>query len=118
MGEEWVEIAALWKPRREGSRLICKGSVVEGLKEGEKVLLMRNDYATEKNRQPQFRLMVVRENPNVPFEEDICLHCGEKMDPLEIENGDSYHSKCHDQMRQEWEGAKEEEARLNPHGMG
>lgn len=118
MGEEWVEIAALWKPRSEGSRLICKGKVVEKLREGEKVLLMRNDYATEENRQPQFRLMVVRENPNIPFEEDICLYCGEKMNPLEIDNGDSYHMMCHDPARAEVEFEIEEEKRLNPHGMG
>lgn len=62
MGEEWIEIAALWKPRTEGSRLICKGTVVKDLKAGEKVLLMRNDFATEENRQPQFRLMTVRED--------------------------------------------------------
>lgn len=118
MGEEWIEIAPLWKPRRDGSRLLCKGTVQVDLKAGEKVLLMRNDYATDENRQPQYRLMVVRNNPNVPFEENICLHCGEKMDPLEIENGDSYHSQCHDQVRKEVEEEKEEEARLNPHGMG
>lgn len=114
MGEEWIEIAALWKPRTEGSRLICKGKVVEKLRAGEKVLLMRNDYATEENRQPQFRLMVVRENPNIPFEEDICLHCGEKMNLEEIENGDSYHDRCHEEARE----AAIDEKEVNPHGMG
>lgn len=127
MGEEWIEIAALWKPRNEGSRLVCKGKVVAELKPDEKVLLMRNDYATEENRQPQFRLMVVRENPNVPIEATICLHCGEGLDPLLIENGDSYHSECFQQIKSDWEGEKalqeiqedrEEEARLNPHQMG
>ena len=65
MGEEWVEVAPLWKPRTEGSRLICKGTVQIDLKAGEKVLLMRNDYATEENRQPQYRLMIVREDGDV-----------------------------------------------------
>ena len=65
MGEEWIEVAPLWKPRTEGSRLICKGTVQIDLKAGEKVLLMRNDYATEENRQPQYRLMIVREDGDV-----------------------------------------------------
>lgn len=118
MGEEWVEIAALWRPRTEGSRLIAKGTVVSEVKEGEKVLIMRNDFATEENRQPQFRLMVVRSDPNVPFEENICLRCGESLSIEELENGDSYHSVCHDEARREAAEEKEEEARLNPHGMG
>ena len=62
--------------------------------------------------------MVVRENPNVPIVATICLHCGEGLDTLLVENGDSDHSDCHDMARQEAEDDREEEARLNPHKMG
>lgn len=81
MAEEWIEIAALWKPRNENSRLICKGTVVEDLKAGEKVLLMRNDFATEENRQPQFRLMTVREDGD----QLIDIETGES---IQIEQGE------------------------------
>jgi hypothetical protein len=118
MGEEWIEIAALWKPRNENSRLVAKGAVITEVKKGEKILIMKNDYATEENRQPQFRVMVIRENPNIPIEENICLKCGENLSLEELENGDSYHSVCHDLIRLELEEDKEEESRLNPYGMG
>ena len=60
--DEWVEIAPLWKPRTEGSRLLAKGTIERDLKAGQKVLILHNQYATEENRQPQFRLMIVEEN--------------------------------------------------------
>ena len=114
MAEEWVEVAPCWKPRNEGSRLIAKGKLVQDLKAGTKLLIMRNDYATDENRQPQFRIMIVEESG----EENICLKCGEKLSTFDLDCGNSYHSECHDQVRQEAFEDKEEEARLNPHQMG
>lgn len=83
MGEEWIEVAPLWKPRTEGSRLMCKGTVQIDLKAGEKVLLMRNDYATDENRQPQYRLMIVREDGDV----HVDLETGDRLN-TEIESND------------------------------
>ena len=102
MGEEWIEVAPLWKPRTEGSRFLCKGTVQVDLKAGEKVLLMRNDYATDENRQPQYRLMIVREDG----EKHIDIETGEPIDP---QSQDDYQEMIED---------REEESRLNPHGMG
>ena len=99
MGEEWIEIAALWKPKNEGSRLICKGSVVEELKKGEKVLVMRNDYATPENRQPQFRLMVIREDG----EAHIDLQTGEKIP---------------DEIKEHIDETMIDELKVNPYQMG
>lgn len=76
MGDEWIEIAALWKPRSEGSRLVCKGKANVDVKAGENVLVMVNQYATEENRQPQYRLMVVREDGD----QHIDLETGENVD--------------------------------------
>ena len=116
MGEEWVEIAALWESRNKESRLLCKGKTITQIKEGEKVLIMKNQYATDENRQPQYRLMVIRENPNVPFEELICLHCGEIIpspeDPNEMVS--NYHEECYAEIEED----KIEESRINPYGMG
>jgi hypothetical protein len=76
MAEEWIEIAPLWEPRNKESRLICKGTLQRDLKEGQKVLIMKNPWATEENRQPQFRLMIVEETEG---ERTIDLETGEPV---------------------------------------
>ena len=96
MGDEWIEIAALWKPRTEGSRLVCKGKATVDVKAGEKVLVMVNQYATEDNRQPQFRLMVVREDGD----RHIDLQTGENVD-----------------REPDWD-SRIDDSEQNPHEMG
>lgn len=94
--DEWVEIAPLWKPRSEGSRLLAKGTIEKDLKAGQKILILHNQYATEENRQPQYRLMIVEEN-------------GDRI--IDMETGDPI-------QREEDEEMAKDEAILNPHGMG
>lgn len=95
--DEWIEIAPLWKPRSEGSRLLAKGTIEKDLKAGQKVLILHNQYATEENRQPQFRLMIVEEN-------------GDAL--IDLETGETVHD------REDDEEMRRDEAILNPHGMG
>jgi len=95
--DEWIEIAPLWKPRSEGSRLLAKGTIEKDLKAGQKVLILHNQYATEENRQPQFRLMIVEEN-------------GDAL--IDLETGETVHD------REDDEEMKRDEAILNPHQMG
>ena len=94
--DEWIEIAPLWKPRSEGSRLLAKGTIEKDLKAGQKVLILHNQYATEENRQPQFRLMIVEESGDALID----LETGETID------------------REDDEEMKRDEAILNPHQMG
>lgn len=94
--DEWIEIAPLWKPRTEGSRLLAKGIIEKDLKAGQKILILHNQYATEENRQPQFRLMIVEENGDSLID----LETGETID------------------REDDEEMKRDEAILNPHKMG
>ncbi len=94
--DEWIEIAPLWKPRTEGSKLLAKGTIEKDLKAGQKVLILKNQYSTDENRQPQFRLMIVEEN-------------GDAL--IDLETGDPI-------QRQEDDEMARDEAILNPHGMG
>lgn len=111
--DEWIEIAPLWKPRTEGSRLLAKGIIEKDLKAGQKILILHNQYATEENRQPQFRLMIVEEGEE-GSDQTICLRCGESLHYSDIEQGNSYHDSCHEEERQMAIDEKE----VNPHGMG
>ena len=94
--DEWIEIAPLWKPRTEGSKLLAKGTIEKDLKAGQKVLILKNQYSTDENRQPQFRLMIVEEN-------------GDEL--IDLETGDPI-------QREEDEEMARDEAILNPYGMG
>lgn len=94
--DEWIEIAPLWKPRTEGSRLLAKGTIERDLKAGQKVLILHNQYATEENRQPSFRLMIVEEN-------------GDAL--IDLETGDPIQRDIDEEM-------SIDEAQVNPHGMG
>lgn len=94
--DEWIEIAPLWKPRTEGSRLLAKGTIERDLKAGQKVLILHNQYATKENRQPSFRLMIVEEN-------------GDAL--IDLETGDPIQREIDEEMAID-------EAQVNPYGMG
>lgn len=111
MGDEWVEVCPAWRPRTEGSRLLAKGRLNQDLKEGEKLLIMRNEFAMDDNKQPAFRIMIIRETHG---EQSICLKCGEALSYDDLQEGNSYHDPCHRELREMAIDEKE----VNPHGMG
>ena len=100
MGEEWVEIAALWPPRNQESRLLAKGTAQISVKEGEKLLVMKNQYRTDENKQPAYRIMVVRED-------------GDQH--IDLETGESISD---DEIQRELQDLRRDEAEVNPHQMG